>query len=218
MLKKIAILLLVVGLFFIGYASVELKSGQQLEKAALAQAKEVLEKQKIMSSQPDSSPPELSFQNGQTIGILQIPRIQKELPIVEGTDEDALKQGVGHYTGTVYPGQKNQILLSGHRDTVFTGLDKLQNGDTIIVEMLHGTFTYAVVGTEIVDENDTTVIRSTAPEEMLTLSTCYPFQYIGNAPQRYIVYAKLGDMGTGSLSHVPHPLSFHIKKMDFFFF
>ena len=186
MLKKIAVLLLVVGLFFIGYASVELKSGQQLEKAALAQAKEILEKQKVKSS-----PPELSFQNGQTIGILQIPSIQKELPIVEGTDEDALKQGVGHYTGTVYPGQNDQILLSGHRDTVFTGLDNLQNGDTIIVEMLHGTFTYAIVGTEIVDENDTTVIRSTAPEEMLTLSTCYPFQYIGNAPQRYIVYAKL---------------------------
>jgi len=184
LLKKIAVILLAVGLFLIGYASVQLKSAQQSEKSALVQAKEELEKQKIESSHPD-----LSFQNGQTIGILQIPIIQKELPIVEGTDDDALKQGVGHYTGTVYPGQKDQILLSGHRDTVFTGLDKLQNGDTIIMEMQHGTFTYAVVDTEIVDENDTTVIRSTAPEEMLTLSTCYPFRYIGNAPQRYIVYA-----------------------------
>ena len=189
MLKKMAVILLAVGLFFIGYASVQLKTAQQSEKAALTQAKEELKKQKKKSSQPESSHPELSFQNGQTIGILQIPIIQKELPIVEGTDDDALKQGVGHYTGTVYPGQKDQILLSGHRDTVFTGLDKLQNGDTIILEMQHGTFTYAVVDTEIVDENDTTVIRSTAPEEMLTLSTCYPFRYIGNAPKRYIVYA-----------------------------
>ncbi|HJF33029.1 MAG TPA: class D sortase [Sporosarcina psychrophila] len=189
MLKKVAVILLAVGLFLIGYASVQLKSAQQLEKVALVQAKEELEKQKIESSQPESSHPDLSFQNGQTIGILQIPIIQKELPIVEGTDDDALKQGVGHFTGTVYPGQKDQILLSGHRDTVFTGLDKLQNGDTIIMEMQHGTFTYAVVDTEIVDENDTTVIRSTAPEEMLTLSTCYPFRYIGNAPKRYIVYA-----------------------------
>lgn len=192
MLKKMAVILLVVGLFLIGYASVQLKSAQQSEKAALAQAKEDLGKQqKIKSSQPESSHPELSFQNGQIIGILRIPNIQKELPIVEGTDDDALKQGVGHYTGTVYPGQKDQILLSGHRDTVFTGLDKLQNGDSIIMEMEHGTFTYAVVDTEIVDENDTTVIRSTAPEEMLTLSTCYPFGYIGNAPKRYIIYAKL---------------------------
>ena len=189
MLKKMAVILLASGLFFIGYASLQLKSAQQSEKVALAQAKEELEQQKMKSFQPESSHTDLSFQNGQTIGILQIPIIQKELPIVEGTDDDALKQGVGHYTGTVYPGQKDQILLSGHRDTVFTGLDKLQNGDTIIMEMQHGTFTYAVVDTEIVDANDTTVIRSTAPEEMLTLSTCYPFRYIGNAPKRYIVYA-----------------------------
>lgn len=186
MLKKVAVILLAVGLSIIGYASVQLKSAQQSEKVALSQAKEDLEKQrKIQSFQP-----ELSFQNGQTIGILQIPAIDKELPIVEGTDEDALKQGVGHFSGTVYPGQKDQILLSGHRDTVFTGLDKLQNGDTIIMEMQHGTFTYTIVDTEIVDENDTTVIRSTAPDEILTLSTCYPFRYIGNAPKRYIVYAK----------------------------
>lgn len=189
MLKKMAVIMLASGLFFIGYASVQLKSAQQSEKVALVQAKGELEKQKIKSPQLESSHSDLSFQNGQTIGILQIPIIQKELPIVEGTDDDALKQGVGHYTGTVYPGQKDQILLSGHRDTVFTGLDKLQNGDTIIMEMQHGTFTYAVVDTEIVDANDTTVIHSTAPEEMLTLSTCYPFRYIGNAPQRYIVYA-----------------------------
>ncbi len=185
MLKNMAVILLAIGLLFIGYGSVQLKSAQQSEKAALSQAKEVLEKQQKIKP----SHPELFFHNGQTIGILRIPTIQKELPIVEGTDDDALKQGVGHYTGTVYPEQKNQILLSGHRDTVFTGLDKLQNGDTIIMEMQHGTFTYAVVNTEIVDANDTTVIRSTAPEEVLTLSTCYPFRYIGNAPKRYIVYA-----------------------------
>ena len=189
MLGKMAMILLAIGLVFIGYASVQLKSAQQSEKVALSQAKDYLEERPKAQPKVQALQPELSFHKGQTIGILQIPKIDKELPIVEGTDEDALKQGVGHYTGTVYPGQKDQILLSGHRDTVFTGLDKLQNGDSIIVEMQHGTFTYAVVDTEIVDENDTTVIRSTAPDEMLTLSTCYPFRYIGNAPQRYIVYA-----------------------------
>lgn len=183
MLKKMAMILLVIGLLFIGYASMQLKFTQQLGKNALVQAKENLEKTKKTES-------ELLFQNGQTIGILQIPIIDKELAIVEGTDEAALKQGVGHYTGSVYPGQNDQILLSGHRDTVFTGLDKLQNGDELIVKMQHGTFTYVIVDTEIVDENDTTVIRSTAPDEMLTLSTCYPFGYVGNAPKRYIVYAK----------------------------
>lgn len=186
MLKTMGFILLSVGLFFIGYAGLQLKSTKQSEKVALAQAKEVLDIQNGLTS----SPRELSFRHGETIGILQIPNIQKELPIVEGTDDEALKQGVGHYTGTVYPGQSDQILLSGHRDTVFTGLDKLQAGDAIIVKMQHGTFTYAIVDTEIVDEHDTTVIRSTAPEEILTLSTCYPFRYTGNAPKRFVVYAK----------------------------
>lgn len=194
-MKKIAIILLASGLLIIGYATKELMSVRQAEKVALAQAREVVEQQvpsapKIMVTKEEPPPPDLSFQNGETIGILQIPGLQKELPIVQGTDEDALKAGVGHYTGTVYPGQQDQILLSGHRDTVFTGLDKLQMGDPIIVKMQHGTFTYTIVDTEIVDANDTTVIRSTAPEEMLTLSTCYPFRYIGNAPERYVVYAK----------------------------
>ncbi|MGN7408084.1 class D sortase [Sporosarcina sp. SAFN-010] len=198
MLKKVALSLLVVGLMFIGYASVQLKSAHQSEKTALAEVKKSMEKIALYQEKEGMGKPgietsqgELSFHQGQTIGILQIPSIHKELPIVEGTDEDALKQGVGHYTGTVYPGQKDQVLLSGHRDTVFTGLDKLKNGDTIVVKMQHGTFTYAIVDTKIVDENDTTVIRSTAPEEMLTLSTCYPFRYIGNASKRYIVFAKL---------------------------
>lgn len=184
-MKFTAIMLLTVGLFFILYAGVELKSGQQFEEAALVRAKEILDNPQIKISNP-----ELSFQSGQTIGILQIPIIGKELPIVEGTDEDSLKQGVGHYTDTVYPDQKDQILLSGHRDTSFTGLDKVQIGDAIIVKMQHGTFEYAIVATEIVEADDTTVIRSTVPVEVLTLSTCYPFGYIGNAPKRYVVYAE----------------------------
>ncbi|WP_318241670.1 class D sortase [Sporosarcina quadrami] len=184
-MKYSAIIFLLVGMFFIVYANMELKSVQQSEKAALVQAQEILDIPVI-----ETASHELSFQDGQSIGILEIPIINKELPIVQGTDEDSLKQGVGHYTGTVYPGQQDQILLSGHRDTAFTGLDKLKTGDSIIVKMQHGTFHYAVVGTEIVDADDTTVIRSTAPVEMLTLSTCYPFRYIGNAPERYIIYAE----------------------------
>jgi len=180
-----AYFMLAVGLFFIVYASNQLKNDQQSEKSALSEAKEILEKPNIQSFVSD-----LSFEKGETIGILQIPIIDKELPIVEGTDEDVLKQGVGHNSGTVYPGQNDQVLLSGHRDTVFTGLDKLKNGDKIIVKMQHGSFTYIVIDQEIVEADDKTVIRSTAPREVLTLSTCFLFRYIGNAPQRYIVYAE----------------------------
>ncbi|MBM7644559.1 sortase A [Scopulibacillus daqui] len=85
--------------------------------------------------------------------------------------------------------RKGQVLLSGHRDTVFRHLGDLKPGDKIIVQMPYGTFQYSMKGWKIVSEDDTTVIHSTAPKEVLTLSTCYPFHYIGHAPKRYIITA-----------------------------
>ncbi|MDY0404820.1 class D sortase [Virgibacillus sp. 179-BFC.A HS] len=199
MLKKVAIMLAVFGMICMVYGGWQLWSTKQSQKAALAEANKDIQENKAVNKGGSAST-SFHFEKGQAIGILQIPGIDKELPIVEGTDEEALKQGVGHYTGSVYPGQKNQILLSGHRDTVFTGLDKLKHGDKLTVKMQHGSFTYAIVDTKIVDENDQTIIRSTAPNEVLTLSTCYPFHYIGNAPKRYIIYAvPVKASGTGTI-------------------
>lgn len=127
---------------------------------------------------------------GQIIGVLHIPRLERELPIVEGVDEDELAKGVGHHSATALPDQGDQILLSGHRDTVFRRLGELEKGDRLVIEMPHGTFTYSIYHMEIVDREDRSVIRSTYPEEILTLSTCYPFHFVGSAPQRYIIYAK----------------------------
>lgn len=133
---------------------------------------------------------DVSFEQGEAIGILKIPRLEAELPIIEGTDEDELEKGVGHYSTTVFPGQPDQILLSGHRDTVFRRLGELKIGDILQVNMPYGEYKYEITETEIVDADDTTVINSTAPHEILTVSTCYPFSYVGNAPYRYILSAK----------------------------
>ncbi|MBO1912069.1 class D sortase, partial [Microvirga sp. 3-52] len=116
---------------------------------------------------------------GDSIGILYIPRLDREIPIIEGTHEDELAKGVGHFSSTALPGQNDQILLSGHRDTVFRQFGELEHGDEIHVKMKNGTFVYTIFDTDIVDADDRTVIRSTAPDEILTLSTCYPFSYIG---------------------------------------
>nr|WP_302328443.1 class D sortase [Salirhabdus salicampi] len=124
------------------------------------------------------------------LGVLYLPTIEGELPIIEGTNEEQLEYGVGYYTASSMPGENNQILLSGHRDTVFKRLGDLRVGDEVMIDVSYGSFVYKIVDTEVVDADDTTVIRSTYPEELLTISTCYPFRYIGNAPQRYIVYAK----------------------------
>nr|WP_256815355.1 class D sortase [Cytobacillus sp. Bac17] len=135
-------------------------------------------------------PINVSFKQGEAIGILKIPRLKAELPIIEGTDEDELEKGVGHYSATVLPGQKDQILLSGHRDTVFRRLGELGIGDIFQINMTYGEYIYEITETEVVDADDTTVINSTAPNEILTVSTCYPFSYVGNAPYRYILSAK----------------------------
>lgn len=141
-------------------------------------------------SLPDSFAGRQTFSPGlnDVIGILEIPRLNAELPIIEGADEEMLKKGVGHYNSSAYPLDNEQILLSGHRDTVFRNFDKLTLGDRFIVKLPYGTFEYEIKSTDIVDKDDTTVIRSMGTEA-LVVTTCYPFRYVGDAPERYILYA-----------------------------
>ncbi|MHB1018447.1 MAG: class D sortase [Coriobacteriia bacterium] len=125
---------------------------------------------------------------GDPVGTLLIPALDQTLPIVEGTDDAELKVGVGHYTQSVLPGEADNCVLSAHRDTHFSRLEELIVGDRLIVQTSAGTFTYEISGTRIVDKDDRTVIVPT-DHAVLTLSTCYPFNYIGSAPDRYIISA-----------------------------
>ncbi len=127
---------------------------------------------------------------GEEIGELIIPKISAQLPIIEGTDEDELEKGVGHYADSVLPGMKDNSVLSGHRDTVFRKLGQVGKNDELIVKTTAGTFTYKVFGVRIVDADDRTVIVPKS-RPVLTVTTCYPFDYIGDAPQRYILSANL---------------------------
>jgi sortase A len=127
---------------------------------------------------------------GDLIGTISIPRISTTLPIIEGTSAKELKRGVGHYIHSVIPGVENNSVLAGHRDSVFRRLGEVKIGDLITVTDGYGTFTYEVQKIRIVKANDLTVIVPTI-DSTLTLSTCYPFSYIGAAPKRYIVQAGL---------------------------
>ncbi|MBU3155586.1 class D sortase [Clostridium estertheticum] len=128
--------------------------------------------------------------DGDSIGSLTMTTLNKKLPIVQGTGENELKKGVGHFKQSVLPGEKDNCVLSGHRDTVFSGIGKLKIGDQLIVQTSAGIFTYEVKGTRIVGKDDRTVIVPTS-RAVLTLTTCYPFNFIGDAPNRYIVSADL---------------------------
>ncbi|WP_245742004.1 class D sortase [Anaerobacillus arseniciselenatis] len=127
---------------------------------------------------------------GEEIGQLYIPKLNIVLPVFHGTSERELVKGVGHVIGTALPGENNNTVLTGHRDTVFRKIGEVKKGDILKVENEQALYTYKVRKTRIVDADDTTVIvpKRTAT---LTVSTCYPFTYIGPAKQRYVLVADL---------------------------
>jgi sortase A len=127
---------------------------------------------------------------GENIGNLSIPKLDQTIPILHGTNEDELKKGIGHFSGSVLPGEKDNTVLSGHRDTVFKKLGQLEIKDELIVQTSAGIFTYEIKKIQIVDKDDKTIISPT-DHAVLTVTTCYPFEYIGSAPDRYILIADL---------------------------
>jgi sortase A len=125
---------------------------------------------------------------GSLVGRIEIPRLQLSAVIFEGTDDRTLDRGVGHVAGSATPGDRGNLVLAGHRDTFFARLKNIREGDEIDVTGPGGTFRYVAGSLEIVAPEATEVLRPTEAAT-LTLITCYPFRYVGNAPERFIVRA-----------------------------
>jgi sortase A len=123
------------------------------------------------------------------LAVLRIAKIELEVPLLDGTDVRTLNHAVGRISGTARPGEPGNIGIAGHRDGFFRGLKDVDIGDTIDLKTPHGTSTYVVDEVNIVDPNDVNVLRPRSVPS-LTLVTCYPFRFIGSAPQRYIVHAS----------------------------
>jgi sortase A len=136
------------------------------------------------------NPAAIKVAKGDFIGTLAIPRINKVISIYEGTEESQLKKGAGHYIKSVLPGAMDNSVIAGHRDSVFSKFGSLKIGDPITVTTSYGKFVYIIDSFRIVKADDRTVIVPTE-EATLTLSTCYPFRFVGNAPKRFIVTALL---------------------------
>jgi LPXTG-site transpeptidase (sortase) family protein len=129
---------------------------------------------------------------GDVLGRLEIPRLNISAVIVEGSDDESLKLGPGHVPGTALPGESGNVAIAGHRNTHFRPLKEVQTGDKISVTTPRGNMEYAVQYVEIVSPDDVDSINPTSDSE-LTLITCYPFFYVGSAPDRFIVHAKRTD-------------------------
>ena len=121
---------------------------------------------------------------------LVIPKIKLEAIVLEGTERQQLIAGPGHLTDTPMPGEAGNAVITAHRDTFFRHIFELEKGDEITIQRAGRMFRYEVTGKKVVQPNDLTVIAPTS-DAQLTLITCYPIYYIGPAPERLVVSAKL---------------------------
>ncbi len=123
------------------------------------------------------------------IGRIDISRLGIAAIIIEGTSATTLRRAVGHISGTGLPGRPGNVGISGHRDTFFRPLRNIRQNDIITLTTLLGEYRYRVVSTKVVSPYDVAVLDSST-NEILTLITCYPFYFVGSAPDRFIVRAE----------------------------
>ena len=139
---------------------------------------------------------------GSVIGRLEIPRLGVSTVVRAGSDARTLQLAVGHIPGTALPGEAGNVGLAGHRDTFFRKLSEIRPEDEIRMVTPEGTFRYFVERTNVVEPSDVWVLDP-AGHPVLTLVTCYPFTYVGTAPQRFIVRASLQDAPLSTRTDLP---------------
>jgi LPXTG-site transpeptidase (sortase) family protein len=156
----------------------------------------------VAEKRPD---PEKPLAVGELIGRVEVPRLELSAAVAEGDDEGTLSKAVGHLPDTPLPWQRyGNVGLAAHRDGLFRRLEHVKLNDEVRLVTPRGEYHYRVTKTHIVDPDDVWVLAPT-PHPTVTLITCYPFAFVGNAPQRFIVQAELvghlaGSALTGSVA------------------
>lgn len=158
-----------------GYDTVEARRVQAAHAAAFAEAA--------------SSGAEPAVRAGGLVGMLDVPRLKLTTAVIEGDDTAALQHAAGHLPDTPLPWQDGNSALAGHRDGLFRPLRKIKVGDEIRFRSTRHELRYRVTKTTIVEPDDLSVLEPGAANA-LTLITCYPFSYVGPAPQRFVVRAE----------------------------
>ncbi|UKS55733.1 class D sortase [Exiguobacterium acetylicum] len=196
MMRRLSTGLLVIGLLLLGYVGYQKLTVQQTLTTELAKAKDVVQaegtssttaKSETKSKRSKEKTEDVLFQTGETVGYLEVPSLEMELPVLEGVDDATLAKGIGHHPETAFPGQGDRIFLAGHNDTTFSKISKLKKGDEVVLYLANGSYRYVMQSSEIVDYKDTRVLESTK-QESLVVSTCYPFYNVTNSTERYLIY------------------------------
>jgi sortase A len=123
------------------------------------------------------------------IGRIEVPRLDLSVIVMEGVEASTLRRAAGHIPGTGLPGQAGNVGIAGHRDTLFRPLRNIRRDDLITLVTPLGEYHYRVVSTRIVNPHDVAVLDPDG-NEILTLVTCYPFYFVGSAPDRFVVRAE----------------------------
>lgn len=178
--------------FVVGGVAVLAFSGLQYKSALSEASNDYLPamRQEWASETPTITSKRVTLSTGTFLGVIDIDSLKMKVNLFEGTESNALSRGAGHYRASVMPGESDNTVIAGHRDTVFSALGRIKKGAAIVITTRDGVFTYVVTGTRIVGKNDRTVIVPT-DSATVTLSTCYPFRFIGSAPKRFIVTGTL---------------------------
>lgn len=134
-------------------------------------------------------PPVLN--EGDLLGRIEIPRLHLAAIVRQGVDQETLSRAVGHVPSTQAPGAVGNFAIAAHRDTLFRALKDIQLGDTVEFQSPRDKFDYQVISTQIVRPTDVSVLRPQGNQRLLTMITCYPFYFVGSAPKRFIVTARL---------------------------
>ena len=129
---------------------------------------------------------------GVLLGRLEAPTVKLSTTVLEGSDDATLSRGSGHIEDTPFPGQPGNVGIAGHRDTTFRALRHIKLGDALEFKTADRVYRYKISKTWIVGPDDVYVLDPT-PRPALTLVTCYPFEFVGHAPNRFIVRADLVD-------------------------
>jgi sortase A len=185
-LERLLVLIGVVCLGYFLYVYVEAQLYQSFEEQQL----DAILRTEIPAGSAAAAPRRRAPAPGSTIGRIEIPRLGVSSVIRAGSDARTLRLAVGYIPGTALPGEKGNVGLAGHRDTFFRKLRDINPDDEIRVTTKDGVFRYYVQRTNIVQPKDVWVLNATS-YPALTLITCYPFWYVGSAPQRFVVRAAL---------------------------
>jgi sortase A len=194
-LRCLAYLFVIAGGAALGWCAATIADGQIAQWVARQQLERTMAEPDASVNQPYLPYRKRSLvipENGTPLAELSIPRIGLSVVVLQGSDEHTLRLGVGHIEGTPLPGEPGNVGIAGHRDSFFRPLRNVQIGDDIMLETPAGNVHYRVSSYRIVSPSEVSVIHPTS-DPALTLVTCYPFYFVGAAPDRFVVRANLVD-------------------------